>query len=393
MLKKIFLFLLLLPSLANAQYKLSVELAKMPTTHGDEEIFITGNFNKWQPAEKAMRLTKNAQGRYAITVNLKDVPSDRLEFKFTRGDWKTLECSKEGRLGSPRLALLNKDTTIVCNIEGWRDAFPSSTRSANVHRLDSAFYMPQLKRSRNVWIYLPQDYAISKKSYPVIYMQDGQHLFDEATSQGRTGPVEWGVDEVLDSVSTKAIIVAVDHNPNMKERVKEYYFKPNADQPEAEGKAYLDFVVKTLKPYIDKNYRTLPSKKHTAMAGSSMGGLITLYAGLNYPETFGILGVFSPSVWLDHGNAEKGLEQLKNKEAIRKQHYYFYAGTTENRLKPDGTFVHMSDDVKRVIALLSTNANPEIKLSVNPQGRHGALYWREEFPTFYKWFTELVTKN
>lgn len=379
--------------MVKAQHKLSVEIVKLPGTHIGDTIYITGNFNKWQPAEKTMRLVKNQQGRYAITVDLRNVPSDRLEFKFTRGDWKTLECTKEGRLVSPRLASLNRDTTILCTIEGWRDDFPESTRSANVHRLDSVFYMPQLKRSRNVWIYLPEDYAKTKKRYPVIYMQDGQHLFDEATSQGRTGPIEWGVDEVLDSVSTKAIIVAVDHNPDYKERAKEYYFAPNKDQPTVEGKAYLDFVVKTLKPHIDKKYRTLPDKKHTAMAGSSMGGLITLYAGLNYPETFGILGVFSPSVWLDYGNAEKGLEQLKNVKAINAQHYYFYAGTTENRLKPDGTFVHMSDDVKRIIGLLSKNASPEIKLSVNPQGRHGALYWREEFPVFYQWFTGLVSKN
>lgn len=377
-----------MPLVTKAQHKLSVEITDLPQSHREDTIYITGNFNKWQPAQETMRLSKNERGNLSITIDLKDVPSDRLEFKFTRGNWQTLECSKEGRLGGPRLASLNKDTSIYCKIQGWRDDFPASTRSANVHLLDSAFYIPQLKRTRNIWIYLPEDYAQSRQRYPVIYMQDGQHLFDEATSQGRIGPVEWGVDEVLDSAANKAIIVAVDHHPNMRERVKEYYYEPNPDHPKVEGKAYLEFIVNTLKPYIDKNYRTLTHKKHTAIAGSSMGGLISLYAGLYHPETFGILGVFSPSVWLDHGNAEKALTALKASKSISDQHYYFYAGTTENRLKPDGNFVHMSDDVKRVIGLLSKNNNPEIKLSIHPQGRHGALYWREEFPAFYNWFIQ-----
>jgi len=379
---------MLMPFIVKAQHKLYVEITDLPKSHREDTIYITGNFNKWQPAQKAMRLSRNENGNLAITVDLKDVPSDRLEFKFTRGNWQTLECTQEGRLVGPRLASLHKDTSIYCKIAGWRDDFPPSTRSANVHRLDSAFFIPQLNRSRNIWIYLPEDYAKATRRYPVIYMQDGQHLFDEATSQGRIGPVEWGVDEVLDSATQKAIIVAVDHHPDMKERVKEYYYESNPDHLEVEGKAYLDFVVNTLKPHIDKNYRTLPQKKYTAITGSSMGGLISLYAGLHHPETFGILGIFSPSVWLDYGNAEKTLTSLKKSKAISSQHYYFYAGNTENRLKPDGTFVHMSDDIKRVIGLLAKNNQPEIKLSVHPQGRHGALYWREEFPAFYNWFIQ-----
>ena len=117
-----------------------------------------------------------------------------------------------------------------------------------------------------------------------------------------------------------------------------------------------------------------------------MGGLITFYGGLAYPDVFGTLGVFSPSIWLDHGNIENELTTLTNIANIHTQRYYFYAGTSENRRKPDGTFVHMSTDVRQATSLLQKVADPEIKLAVRKEGRHGALYWREAFPAFYQWF-------
>ncbi|SEK18382.1 alpha/beta hydrolase [Parapedobacter koreensis] len=384
---------LVFPLCTIGQHTLTVQVTNIPNAHAGEPIYITGNFNRWNPAEETMALKKNTDGTYGISVLLKDVPSDRLEFKFTRGDWHTSECTTEGRLEGPRLATLDRDTTITCQIEGWRDDFPASTASPNVHLLDSAFYIPQLDRQRKIWIYLPEDYAASGKRYPVLYMQDGQHLFDEATSQGRIGPIEWGVDEVIDTAKEKCIVVAINHQTDYKDRVPEYYFHTNAEYPEVEGPRYLEFIAKTLKPYIDSHYRTLPDKAHTGLAGSSMGGLITFYGGLAYPDVFGTLGVFSPSIWLDYGNIEKELTALTTIANIHTQRYYFYAGMSENRLKPDSTFVHMHDDVQRTIGLLQKAADPEIKLSAREDGRHGALYWREAFPAFYDWFIAGTQKS
>lgn len=387
------ILVLMVPACTMAQHTLTVEVSDVPGTHGNDPIYITGNFNRWNPAQESMILQKHADGSYGISVLLKDVPSDRLEFKFTRGDWKTSECTSGGRLVGPRVATLDRDATIVCQIEGWRDDFPESTASANVHLLDSAFYIPQLDRHRRIWIYLPEDYATSGKRYPVLYMQDGQHVFDEATSQGRIGPIEWGVDEVIDAAADKCIVVAVNHQTDYKDRVPEYYFRPNTDHPDVEGPAYLNFMVETLKSYIDANYRTLTGKQHTGLAGSSMGGLISFYGGLSHPAVFGSVGVFSPSIWLDHGNIERELTTLNNIADIHTQRYYFYAGKSENRLKPDSTFVHMHDDVQRAIGLLRNAADPTIALAAREDGRHGALYWREAFPTFYQWFIEGTRKS
>ena len=380
------LLVLCLPFIGMAQHTLTVHVTGVPPSHTNDPIYITGNFNRWEPAEKRLTLSKQADGSYNISVLLEDVPSDRIEFKFTRGSWQTSESTVDGRLVGPRLAKLNRDTTITCRINGWRDDFPASTASTNVHLLDSAFYIPQLDRHRKVWIYLPDDYTTSGKRYPVLYMHDGQHLFDEATSQGRIGPIEWGVDEVIDSATAKCIVVAINHQADYSDRVPEFYFRPNEDYPTVEGPQYLAFIAETLKPYVDAHYRTLSDKANTALAGSSMGGLITFYGGLAYPEVFGTLGVFSPSIWLDHGNIENELTTLTNIANIHTQRYYFYAGTSENRRKPDGTFVHMNADVQRATSLLRKAADPEIERSVREEGRHGALYWREAFPAFYQWF-------
>lgn len=382
----LFLLLLLMTSEINfAQGILDIYVEEIPPSHSGEEIFISGNFNGWQPNEEQMKLSKNAEGQYHIKIVYDHIPGDRIEFKFTRGSWQKSESTAEGKLTGPRIAEIKKDTTLFCKIEGWRDDFPTSTASENVHVLKDSFYIPQLNRYRKIWIYLPEDYETSGKKYPVLYMHDGQHLFDEATSQGRIGPIEWAVDETLDQRKDAGIVVAIDHHPDMKIRIPEFYYHANEKYPKVQGKAYLEFITKTLKPYVDQHYRTLSDKEHTGILGSSLGGLISLYAGIKYPDIFGYVGVFSPSIWLDYGNIEKDLSQLKASKSIENQHYFFYSGENENREKEDGSFVKMTDDVNRVIHLLQQNGKPTIEQLVNPYGRHGALYWREAFPEFYEW--------
>lgn len=395
------LIILLLCSWAShdvsAQQVLKIKIDALPSTHPNEPVFLTGNFNGWDPAAEEMRLLPSADGGLEISLVLDDVPSDRLEYKFTRGSWQSSECTGQGRLTGPRVSKLGEDIHEVIQIDGWRDDFPAHTASPNVHVLDSAFYMPQLDQHRKIWIYLPADYEKSNKRYPVIYMQDGQHLFDEATSQGRIGPIEWGVDETLDEAEQACIIVAINHQDDYSDRESEFYVHPNSSHSEVQGSAYLAFMVETLKPFVDKQYRTLSDKENTAIAGSSLGGLVSFYAGVHYPETFGILGIFSPSLWMDEGNLQRDLKDLATADdkvmQIANQKYYFYAGLQENRRKEDGTFVRMDEDVKGAIQLLQSAGSPDITLATNPFGRHGALHWREAFPKFYQWFIGLQPTN
>lgn len=377
-------FLFLTGWASRAQHTVRVVVTGAPASHSGDVLYITGAFNRWSPNHPGSILQKTAGGlEYTIT----GLKSGLLEYKFTRGDWKTLESTFDGRLVAPRRAIIHSDTTLYCKIENWRDDFPESTASPRVQLWKDSLYIPELGNYKKVWVYLPEDYGRSEKRYPVIYMHDGQDLFDEATSQGRIGPLEWGVDETIDSSKNGAIVVAIEHDHEKARRIMEYYVRPNSDNPEVYGVSYLNFIVKTLKPTVDKTFRTLPDKAHTAMAGSSMGGLLTFYAGLLYPETFGILGVLSPSIWLDEQNIYKEIAAVKSPGEIRNQRYFFYGGGNENRLKPDGSFVTMNEDVLRSSAEFQ-KYGAEIRISVNPEGRHGAWYWRTAFAEFYHWISK-----
>lgn len=389
----LFLLLILSTEIAIAQGTLNIYVEDIPPSHLGEDIYLSGNFNNWQPDDQSLKLIRNEKGVYQLSVAYTHIPGDRIEFKFTRGTWQQSESTADGKLTGPRIADLQKEVNLYCKIEGWRDDFPASTASENVHVLKDSFYMPQLKDYRKIWIYLPKEYPHTQKSYPVVYMQDGQHLFDEATSRGRIGPIEWAVDETLDQYKEPGIIVAIDHHPDMEKRIPEFYYHANTAYPEPKGKAYLAFIVETLKPYVDKHYRTLRAKEYTGIAGSSLGGLISLYAALEYPDTFGWAGIFSPSIWLDYGHIEKEIAQVTKLESIAEQHYFFYSGSNENREKKDGSFVKMTDDVNRIIALLKKRVDPQIEHMINPYGRHGALYWREAFPVFYHGFIQGIGKK
>ena len=164
-------------------------------------------------------------------------------------------------------------------------------RMKMLHQLHS----PELHNRRDIYVYLPPSYDTSDQRYPVLYMHDGQNLFDVATSFAG----EWQVDEAMEDAAREGLEAIVVGIPNMGgERCDEY--SPFID-PEflggGCGAPYLQFIVDTLKPLIDRDFRTLRDKAHTGMIGSSMGGLISLYGLFRHPKVFGVVGVMSPALW------------------------------------------------------------------------------------------------
>jgi predicted alpha/beta superfamily hydrolase len=159
-------------------------------------------------------------------------------------------------------------------------------------------HSPQLANERRILVYLPDDYETSQLRYPVIYMHDGQNLFDPQTSYAG----EWGVDDALAALGDEGLAAIVVGIPNMGDRrLAEYSPFPDARLGGGDGEDYLAFIADTLKPLIDRDFRTLPDRKYTGIAGSSMGGLISLYGFFHRPETFGFAGVMSPSLWFARG--------------------------------------------------------------------------------------------
>ncbi|NCU04672.1 MAG: alpha/beta hydrolase, partial [Chitinophagaceae bacterium] len=304
-----------------AQITVRFQLNRQPLTHQSDDVFLAGNFNGWNPSLEACRFSKNADGKlqYEVKLNQPGV----IEYKITRGSWTKVECAAGGAPITNRVAKVSSDTTIYISIDGWADDMPGrppvSTRSKNVFVLDTAFSIPQLKRKRRIWVYLPEDYAFNKKRYPVIYMHDGQNLFDVITSSFG----EWGADEAMDTVRKRnqCIIVGIDHGDS--KRMNEY--NPyDSKFGEGEGDAYVDFLVQTLKPHIDQRFRTRPEVTATSVAGSSMGGLISFYAVMKYPSVFGQAGVFSPAFW----TAPDLLKKVEQTASV-KSPFYFVCGELE----------------------------------------------------------------
>ena len=364
-----------------AQQKIRIGISSLPAKNPDNSsIFIAGSFNGWNPQNKNFQFQKNERG-YFLELSLN---AGSYEYKITRGGWDKVECTKEGKDVGNRTLKVDADAVIEVSVEGWKDMFAfssqprKSTANKNVRIIDTAFFIPQLNRTRRVWIYLPPSYSASNKKYPVLYMHDGQNVFDDATSFSG----EWGVDEAIDTLGLKTrecIVVGIDNGGD--KRLNEYCpydfslngIAANNKSNVGEGGKYVDFLVKTLKPFIDKKYRTLKDSKNTFTAGSSMGGLISMYAVLKYPNVFGGAGVFSPAFWV----GQKIFDDIKAKGKKVNAKIYFYAGDEEGE-----TMVPMTLRAFNEMHKVSKSKMCEV---IRAGGKHNEPRWRIEFPLFYEW--------
>ena len=359
----------------NFQSQVLLKIISVPNdTHEDAKIFMANSTNNWNPNDPNFELKKDNSGNYTIEIQKKE---GTLEYKFTQGNWETAEGDENGnKLENRKLNFSNDQQTIENQILSWeKTAVKKNTASDNVKVLSENFSIPQLNTTRKIWIYFPPDYSNSNKRYPVIYMQDAQNLFNEATSFSG----EWKVDETLNQLfkdgKPTAIVVGIENGG--AERIDEYSPWKNEKYGGGKGDAYTEFLAKTLKPYIDKTYRTLPQAKNTALIGSSMGGLISFYAGLKYPDQFGKLGIFSPSFWFDFKDLNFFLN--KNVKKLKSTQFYFLSGTKESE--------DMVSDIQKIIPILLKKGVPKtnIRTKFDEDGTHSETYWSREFGAAYLW--------
>ncbi len=247
------------------------------------------------------------------------------------------------------------------------------TAQANVFVLPEPLRMPGLNRTRTIRVYLPPEYAHTNQRYPVLYMHDAQNLFDAATAYAG----EWGVDESLNALAKshqlEVIVVGIDNGGDR--RLTELNPWDNPRFGKAEGREYTDFIVKVVKPAIDKNYRTRPERESTAIMGSSMGGLISHYAINQYPQVFSKAGIFSPAYWV--GPQIYSQSAAQNLPADAK--LYFYMGGREGAEAVEG----MDKMVRQLLQQPMPQKN--IVSRVYPEGNHNEAAWRAEFPQAVLW--------
>ena len=240
--------------------------------------------------------------------------------------------------------------------------------------IEEAYEIPQLNATRKISALLPHDYYETNKQYPVLYLQDGQNLFNPLAPYG-----DWAIDKAMAKLAEDGygdvIVIAIDHGE--QERILEYLPYNHPRYGEGKGSFYIQFMIEKLIPYINSHYRTMTDFQHTGIGGSSMGGLISYHAVLLNPGVFGKMMIFSPSLWI----SQIIFEHTKSFEPLNQSKIYLYAGGKESDQ-------HLPN-VKRLEAIIRNKMveghDIDLNFSVNLEAEHNEVYWRKEFPKALKW--------
>lgn len=229
---------------------------------------------------------------------------------------------------------------------------------------------------RRIYIYLPPEYDNSWESYPVMYMFDGHNVFyDEDATYGKS----WGMKEYLECENPALIIVAVECNHEGNRRLCEY--SPWSFQDDrfgsinGVGNVYMDWLVRELKPQIDADFRTKPEREHTSICGSSMGGLMTIYAMTAYSQYFSKGAALSPSLWC---RPQKILKLIRNTDFKENTILYIDYGSKELQFSPK-----MLPILERVADAFSKKG-VHTCMRIVPGGEHCEASWERQIPVFMK---------
>ncbi len=242
----------------------------------------------------------------------------------------------------------------------------SLTGTFKLHAQVTSKYVQQ---PRNVWVYLPPSYTPTQR-YPVLYMHDGNNLFDRSTAFGGS---EWQVDENAERLiragqMRPVIIVGIG---NTAARMSEYTWYPDHidGKPQGgNGAAYGRFIVEELKPLIDRTYATRPEREHTAIMGSSLGGLISFYVGMQYPQVFGKVGMMSPSIWWKDRAILADVPRLERSTQV-----WIDMGTREGRQPEVG--LQNAKDFAQALEKQGFEHFRNLAFHIEPGGEHNEQAW------------------
>ena len=348
---------------------------ELTTTVNDaRHVYMYGNFNGWKIHDGSFKLRAIGPGMYRLDLRREQI-NYPFNYKYHKGDIDQEELDELGNV-PPVRRLLKTEHHVIDSVPRWRhnritcDPFYLPRK----YIIEDDFEIPQLNKRRRIWALLPHDYDSSTKRYPVLYLQDAQNLFNEKAPFGN-----WAIDEKLAILAETGygdvIIVAVEHGE--KDRITEYSPFDTKEFGSGEGVAYAAFMHDTLKPYIDKNFRTKPQRIHTGIGGSSMGGLISVFTGLRYPNNFAKWMIFSPSLWL----SSKIFENIKTHKNQHPTFIYLFGGKRESKTMEKDLLL-FTDILDRKTSL---KQSLHYKLSIHPTATHSEKYWGAEFPRAIKW--------
>ncbi len=347
------------------------------TTPPGDPVFIAGDFQGWNPGDPAYQLADQGGLIYEIALDL--TVGTAIQFKFTRGDWSKVEKGPNGEEIPNRTHAVTAAETLELTVANWADLPANSTITGDV----TTHTVPGFLNGRRVWVYLPPDYHVhTELRYQVLYMFDGQNVFDQATSFAG----EWEVDESCETLipagsMAPIIVVAVDNGG--LGRIDEYtpWYDPGFGAGGG-GEEHLQEFINVLMPWVNANYRTLTGPHNTGLAGSSLGGLMALYAVYAHSDVFGLIGALSPSIWWSgHELLDYASGQPKPPAKV-----YMDMGTLESgpTRADGGKGVRDSiDDLRAMRDLMIGQGfvlDFDLMVVEDEGGQHNEWYWAQRFP-------------
>ncbi|CAN5363446.1 alpha/beta hydrolase-fold protein [soil metagenome] len=351
---------------------LRLELTTSP--HDDRPVFVSGNFCDWLPDLDAFRMQSVGPGEYVYEFPKDITLPETLEYKYTRGGWDQVELDASGEgVGNRTVSPSAKSKQDYVPHWRWYGMPFNPSFLPKIELLGDDFKVPHVNQTRRVHVLLPHDYATSEKRYPVLYLHDGQNLFG-----GGVGYGSWEVDQKMAILASRqhheVILVSIDHTN--EQRIREFTLT-RTRAGNGRGQYYLDFIHKTLKPLVDKRFRTLPDAANTGIGGSSLGGLISIYAGLLHPDVFGRLMIFSPSLWI---SPNIYFDAIRFQAPVPMKIYAYGGGKESSYMVPS------IQRFRDALARQQYGGNPiDVHLSVDPTGTHQEAHWSREFPTAVEW--------
>jgi len=360
----------LFTSFAIAAQRVTFQLTALNVSESDT-VFIAGSTSSiggWQPNKVA--LTKEKDNKWTTSIDFENEKS--IEYKFTLGSWEREGANAEGFPLSNFVLSIEKDTTVELSIAHWTNGV---TKAIKGQITGTVKYHRNVKGdnvlSRDLVVWLPPNYIEEERSYPVVYMQDGQNIFDPATSSYGT---DWAIDETCDSLikagKIPAVIVVGIYNTN--DRNEEYH-------PGKKGENYMRYVVETIKPLIDSNYRTKPDKENSIVGGSSSGATFAFMMAWEYPDVFSKTICLSPAFKINNIDLVKTVNEYKgDKKPL--QFYIDNGGIAlETKLQPG------IDKMLEALQQKGYKEGQDYLWIKDDKAQHNEAAWAKRFPTAIEW--------
>lgn len=366
-----FLFISLFSTNINSQIKVQITITSNAIDNHNG-IFITGNkpeLGNWDPGKISLAMVNDSTWSKEFYFQKDDV----IEFKLTKGSWDKEALNPDGSVPGNYIIKVLRDTSIYLNIKNWKDSTDIIAGQITGQVKYYSNFTGKKVLPRDIIVWLPPSYdSLANKYYPVLYMQDGQNIFDPSTS---TFGVDWQVDETVDSLikagAINEIIIVGIYNTN---------FRSSEYSENDTGYAYLNFIKEELKPFIDSSYRTLPDKINTAIGGSSLGGLISFMMLWEDSDVFSKAACLSPAFKIsdiDYVKAVKSYSGVKKNIKL----YIDNGGIgLEQKLKPG------VDEMLAALKSKGYEEGKEIRYYQDENAEHNERAWSKRVWRFLEFF-------